>query len=478
MEEEEIKAFLKQFGSIESVKVSRSNRAPYRSRGYCFVKFRDSSVAAIVASTLSGYIIMQEKRLVSHVVPSESVHPNLFKNRKTFFLRKQAAVLGEVRRQQQRYADQHNHKVKEAFCSSKKVHDWSDKLCKKEKKKRQKLALLGIEYEFPGYTHSVIVSTTAELAVDEGGKETEAEVAHQVNMDVNGLKSIDEETELVATPTVKKGRSPIQTRSAKKRSSDYSDDTTKNKKTNTAVDSGIILSSKTSLVHESLTTPSKLKTRSTKPPVATPSRTCSEIVLTSTEKSAVVAATPSTKTKSTNALRSPIGTRSATKRLNNDTAAEETSSKATSTGNTKDNLFSKEEMVQNDKTDSEVSLKIKKKKSTDVVKERLVQNNSKGPSIEEDGFKTAVTEEDAKSSKNQKDNEGRGKRRSKAVCNETDDSVATNDTVEQNLSKKQTKVMVKTQSKAMQKRSEPTDQKALLNARTSAVKKKTAKSSI
>jgi hypothetical protein len=179
-----------------------------------------------------------------------------------------------------------------------------------------------------------------------------------------------------------------------------------------------------------------------------------------------------------NALRSPIGTRSATKRLSNNTAAEETSSKATSTGNTKDNLFSKEEMVQNDKTDSEVSLKIKKKKSTDVVKERLVQNNSKGPSIEEDGFKTAVTEEDAKSSKNQKDNEGRGKRRSKAVCNETDDSVATNDTVEQNLSKKQTKVMVKTQSKAMQKRSEPTDQKALLNARTSAVKKKTAKSSI
>jgi len=39
------------------------------------------------------------------------------KTRKTFFLRKQTAVLGEVRRQQQRYADQHNHKVKEAFCS-------------------------------------------------------------------------------------------------------------------------------------------------------------------------------------------------------------------------------------------------------------------------------------------------------------------------------------------------------------------------
>jgi hypothetical protein len=45
-------------------------------------------------------------------------------------------------------------------------------------------------------------------------------------------------------------------------------------------------------------------------------------------------------------------------------------------------LFSKGEMVhysvENDKTDSEVSLKIKKKKSTDIVKERQVQNNSKG----------------------------------------------------------------------------------------------------
>jgi len=487
MEEEEIAAFLKQFGSIECVKLSRSNRAPYRSRGFCFVKFHDSSVAAIVASTLSGYIIMQEKRLVSHVVPFENVHPNLFKNRKTFFLRKKAAVLGEVRRQQQRYADQHNHKVKEAFCSSKKVHDLSDKLCKKEKKKRQKLALLGIEYEFPGYTHSfsndVVVSTTAELAADEREKETEAEVAHQLNMDVKGLKTIDEKTELVATPTVKKGRSPIQTRSAKKRSSDYSDDTTKNKKTNTAVDRGIILSSKTSLEHESLTTPSKLKTRTTKPPVATPSRTFSENVVTSTEKPAVVAATPSTKTKSMNALRSPIGTRSATKRLNNDTAAEDTSSKATSTGNMKDNLFSKGEMVhfpvENDKTESEVSPKMKKKKNTDVVKERKAEsNNSKVPSIEEEGFKTAVSEEVAKSSKNQKDNEGRGKRRSKAVCNEKYDLVATNDNVEQNLSKKQTKVVVKTQSKAMRKRSEPTDQKALLKARTSAVKEKRAKSDI
>jgi len=105
-------------------------------------------------------------------------------------------------------------------------------------------------------------------------------------------------------------------------------------------------------------------------------------------------------------------------------------------------------------------------------------NNSKVPSIEEEGFKTAVSEEVAKSSKNQKDNEGRGKRRSKAVCNEKYDLVATNDNVEQNLSKKQTKVVVKTQSKAMRKRSEPTDQKALLKARTSAVKEKRAKSDI
>ncbi len=43
---------------------------------------------------------------------------------------------------------------------------------------------------------------------------------------------------------------------------------------------------------------------------------------------------------------------------------------------------------------------------------------------------------------------------------------------------KQTKVVVKTQSKAMRKRSEPTDQKALLKARTSAVKEKRAKSDI
>lgn len=483
MEEEEIAAFLQQFGSIECVKLSRSNKAPYRSRGYCFVRFHDSSVAAIVASTLSGYIIMQEKRLVSHVVPFENVHPNLFKNRKTFSLRKQAAVLGEVRRQQQRHADQHNHRVKEAFSSSKKVHDLSDKLRKKEKKKRQKFALLGIDYEFPGYTHSfskdMVVSATSELAAADE-RETEAVVANQVNMDVKGLKPIDEKTEVAATPTVKKGRSPIQTRSAKKRSTDYSDDKSKSKKNNTTVDSGIILPSATSIAHDSLTTPSKLKASSTKPPVAT----ISQNVVTSTEKPPVVAATPSAKMK-----RSPIGTRSAKKRQMNDTSAEEASKKATSAGNAKDSLLSKMEMVHhsvgNDKTECGVSSaksatpKKKKMKNAAVVEEKPVESsNPKVPSIEEDDFKSAVTEEVEKNSKHQKVDEGRGKRRRKAVVDETEGSVVMDNSVDHNLSKIQSKAATKTQSKMMQKRADTTDKKATVKTRTSAVKEKRTKSSI
>ncbi len=478
MEEEEITAFLQQFGSIECVKLSRSKKAPYRSRGFCFVRFHDSSVAAIVASTLSGYIIMQEKRLVSHVVPFENVHPNLFKNRKTFLLRKQAAVLGEVRRHQQRHANQHNHKVKEAFSSSKKVHDLSDKLCKKEKKKRQKFALLGIDYEFPGYTHSfskdMVVGTTAELAEDE--RETEAVVANQVPMDVKGLKSIDERTEVAATPTVKKGRSPIQTRSAKKRSADCSDDKSKSKKNNTIVDSGIILPSAKSIAHDTLTTPSKVKASSRKPPVAT----LSQNVVTSTEMPPVVAATPSTKTK-----RSPIGTRSAKKRQMNDTSAEDASRKATSVGNTKDSLLSKMEMVHlsvgKDKTESGVQSatpKMKKMKNSTVVKEKMIESsNSKVSSIEKDDFKSAVTEEVEKTSKHQKDDEGRGKRRRKAVCDETKGSAVLDNSVDHNPSKKQSKAATKTQSKTMEKRADTADQKEIVKTRASAVKEKRTKSS-
>jgi nucleolar protein 15 len=503
MEEEEIAAFLQQFGSIECLKLSRSSKAPYRPRGYCFVKFHDSSVAAIVASTLSGYIIMQEKRLVSHVVPFENVHSNLFKNSssKGLFQNKKPVVLGLARKQQQRHAAQHNRKVNETFSSSKKVHELSNKLCQKEKNKRQKLALLGIDYDFPGYTQSfsnnVIVSTT-ELTANE--KEDEGS---PVKTDDKELESSDEKQEIVATPMVQKVRSPIQTRSAKKLPSDENKEVRKKNKNDATVDSVINPSSDKAMVNYNLTTPSKSKT-STKSKLvaeATDSST-SNLNTSSFNKPAVEVAaleTPSNKTKKS-ALRSPIGTRSAKKRQNNEVVKEEIVNKESSIGDTNNNLSSKggkrHNSVDEDKPGTVVNKKVaavstplsvpskaKNVKASGEHKEK--QSSTQKPSagsnkIEKNMLgkdnKIAVNKEVVNGSKNEGGKVEKVKGGNKVANKDTDDSDAKNVTLKQNPSKKekQSDAAAKALSKTMLKRSMPAERETPVKPPKSAEKEKTS----
>lgn len=129
MQELELVAFLKQFGAIVNLRLSRSPKTG-RPRGYAFCQFTSSDIANIVAETLSGYIVAGTKRLVCHVVPT--CHRHLFDTKTNFIPTQQRT---SPRRK-----------------SLAKLKQITTRLLQREGKKRKALAAKGIEYDFPGYT--------------------------------------------------------------------------------------------------------------------------------------------------------------------------------------------------------------------------------------------------------------------------------------------------------------------------------------
>ena len=137
MEDTELAGFLKQFGAIVRLRVSRSSKTG-KSRGYAFVQMKSPDVAAIVADTLSGYLIMGQKRMVCHIVPPEKVHPGLFTISK---------------RARQKLANKNA--VPPQTRNLNTMKQITSQLVKRERKKREALAKMGIDYDFPGYEASV-----------------------------------------------------------------------------------------------------------------------------------------------------------------------------------------------------------------------------------------------------------------------------------------------------------------------------------
>jgi len=74
--EQQMKAFLSQFGAVAKVRVSRSKRTG-GSRGYAFVQMMDQAVANVVQKTMHGYILLGRTLVCQHVAP-ENVHDEMF----------------------------------------------------------------------------------------------------------------------------------------------------------------------------------------------------------------------------------------------------------------------------------------------------------------------------------------------------------------------------------------------------------------
>jgi len=159
-QEHELLDFLSQFGEIDHVKLSRSNRTG-RPRGYAFVKFADKDVASIVADTMSGYFLggTSIKRLVCHILPKDKVHADLFKGlteagKKYFQFNNENNAKGTPNNKLE-YRHKKNRMEVNKTKSSDKMKKITQRLLKREEEKRKKLSKLGIEYDFPGYAASV-----------------------------------------------------------------------------------------------------------------------------------------------------------------------------------------------------------------------------------------------------------------------------------------------------------------------------------
>jgi nucleolar protein 15 len=134
--EEQMKAFFSQFGTVNRVRVARNKRTG-KSRHYAFVEFEHEAVAQIVARSMNNYL-MYKRILVCHVVPPENVHPETFKNAGRTFKPTDPNARERKLHNKPRTAEQQDARVR--------------KLVASEGRKRKKLAALGIDYEFDGYT--------------------------------------------------------------------------------------------------------------------------------------------------------------------------------------------------------------------------------------------------------------------------------------------------------------------------------------
>jgi len=103
------------------------------------VDFADPEVAKIVSETMSGYFLL-EKRLVCHVLPNDKVHDLMFAKPKRVPTKEDKQKKARVEVNKRRSADV--------------LKGITTKLVKREEMKRKKLAALGIDYDFPGYSGS------------------------------------------------------------------------------------------------------------------------------------------------------------------------------------------------------------------------------------------------------------------------------------------------------------------------------------
>jgi nucleolar protein 15 len=160
-EEREITVFLNQFGNVKRCRVSRSTKTG-RSRGYAFVDFADVEVAKIVAESMSGYFLL-EKRLVCHVLPNDKVHELTFAKPKR--------VPTKVDRQKKARTEINKRRSADAMMGV------TAKLVKREEMKRKKIAALGIDYDFPGYTASAAAASQSVAESDGSSKKKKRKIS-------------------------------------------------------------------------------------------------------------------------------------------------------------------------------------------------------------------------------------------------------------------------------------------------------------
>ncbi|XP_062988011.1 MKI67 FHA domain-interacting nucleolar phosphoprotein [Elgaria multicarinata webbii] len=167
--EPQLKEYFSQFGTVTRLRLSRSKKTG-GSKGYAFVEFEYDEVAKIVADTMNNYLF-GERLLKCQFMPPEKVHENLFKGSERIFSK---PLHPAVKRYNRRRTTQEKAKM-------------TQRLLKKERQLRKRLAEKGIDYDFPGFA--------AQMPVTKKNKLSESDSS--MNVSVNS-----EEPTPTCTPTV------------------------------------------------------------------------------------------------------------------------------------------------------------------------------------------------------------------------------------------------------------------------------------
>ncbi|TPX64411.1 hypothetical protein SpCBS45565_g05901 [Spizellomyces sp. 'palustris'] len=143
--EKEMKAYFSQFGDVKRLRLSR-NKKTGKSKHYAFIEFASEDTAKIVAETMDNYLLFNHL-LRCKFLPEDRIHPETWKGADKKF-----KVIPRAKLQREK----HNKPP------SKETHDRQVKsLLEKESNKRARLQTLGIDYDFPGYSHNTAGTTSS-----------------------------------------------------------------------------------------------------------------------------------------------------------------------------------------------------------------------------------------------------------------------------------------------------------------------------
>ncbi|KAJ5665665.1 uncharacterized protein N7477_008113 [Penicillium maclennaniae] len=204
--EHQMRAYFSQFGEITRLRLSR-NRLTGRSKHYAFIEFASATVAKIVAETMDNYL-MYSHILKCKYVPTESLHPDVWKGANRRFKR-----------------TPWNRIEKKRLEKGKSREQWTKRI-EQEQRKRQakadKLKALGYEIELPQLksVDEVPVQEPKTIEASETPAETPAEKL---------VKAVEAPAPTEDTPKTKKGKK-VDQETPKKEAAAESPAATKTKK--------------------------------------------------------------------------------------------------------------------------------------------------------------------------------------------------------------------------------------------------------
>ncbi|XP_059937434.1 MKI67 FHA domain-interacting nucleolar phosphoprotein-like [Mesoplodon densirostris] len=193
--ETQIRAYFFQFGTVTRFRLSRSTKTG-NSKGSGFVEFESEDVAKIAAETMNNYLF-GERLLKCHFIPPEKVREKLFREWHMPFKRPSYPAV--------KWCNQH-------WTLLQKLR-MEERLKKKEKSLRKRLAMKGIDYNFP----SLVLHKNEENASNTGARNSRKHQALRKKKKKAALvtpntpeKTVDSQGPMpVCTPFLEKRKSEV-----------------------------------------------------------------------------------------------------------------------------------------------------------------------------------------------------------------------------------------------------------------------------